>query len=171
MDFRVASNLASFSATGDETPGRPESSLFQLRLPMSPRVAPATASSGFAGDGSSSCLEFRVLRRFRRLSLGLPLSFALQQRLPVWLRVAPHPASSGFAGDGSSSRPEFRILQRIWRLSSRLPHSLAVPVTPTDESPSCPGVCIFRPCRRWIFESPRISHPSAHPAPKLRASP
>ena len=37
--------------------------------------------------------------------------------------------------------------------------------------PSCPGFCIFRPCRRWIFESPRISHPSAHPAPKLTGFP
>jgi hypothetical protein len=27
--------------------------------------------------------------------------------------------------------------------------------------PGCPGFRIFRPCRRWIFESPRISHPSA----------
>jgi hypothetical protein len=38
-------------------------------------------------------------------------------------------------------------------------------VTPPDASPRvAPGFCIFRPCRRWIFELPRISHPSAHPA-------
>jgi hypothetical protein len=83
----------------------------------------------------------------------------------------PAPASSGFAGDGSSSRLEFRILQHIRRSSSRLPHSFAFPVVPVDESPSCPGFYIFRPCRRWIFELPRISHPSAHPALKLRAAP
>lgn len=32
--------------------------------------------------------------------------------------------------------------------------------------PGRPGFCIFRPCRRWIFELPRISHPSAHRSPK-----
>jgi hypothetical protein len=36
--------------------------------------------------------------------------------------------------------------------------------------PGCPGFCIFRPCRRWIFELPRISHPSAHPALKLKVA-
>jgi hypothetical protein len=87
------------------------------------------------------------------------------------LRVAPHPASSGSAGDGSSSCLEFRILQHIRRSSSGLPHSFAPPVVPIDESPGCPGFCIFRPCRRWIFELPRISHPSAHPAHKLASCP
>jgi len=89
----------------------------------------------------------------------------------MWLRVAPHPASSGFAGDGSSSRLESRILQHFWRSSFRSPRSSALPVAPLDESPSCPGFCIFRPCRRWIFELPRISHPSTHPALRLRVAP
>jgi hypothetical protein len=87
------------------------------------------------------------------------------------LRVAPHPASSGSAGDGSSSCPEFRILQHIRRSSSGLPHSFALPVAPVDESPGCPGFCIFRPCRRWIFELPRFSHPSAHSVHKLTSCP
>jgi hypothetical protein len=60
-------------------------------------VSPATASSGFAGDGSSSRPESRVLRCFRRWSFGLPLGFAFRLRLPVWCRVAPHSAPSGFA--------------------------------------------------------------------------
>ena len=34
----------------------------------------------------------------------------------------------------------------------------APPITPSDEVPGCPVPCIFRPCRRWTFESPRISH-------------
>jgi len=87
------------------------------------------------------------------------------------LRVAPLPASSGFAGDRSSSCLESRILQHIQRSSYGLPHSFAPPVVPVDESPGCPGFCIFRPCRRWIFELPRISHPSTHPAPKLTSCP
>jgi len=40
--------------------------LFQSRLPMRLRVAPHTASSDSAGDGSSSCLEFRILWRSQR---------------------------------------------------------------------------------------------------------
>jgi hypothetical protein len=87
------------------------------------------------------------------------------------LRVAPLPASSGSAGNGSSSCLEFRILQHIRRSSSGLPQSSALPFVPVDESPGCPGFRIFRPCRRWIIESPRISHPSAHPALEPGVSP
>jgi hypothetical protein len=52
-----------------------------------------------------------------------------------------------------------------------LPLGFSPPVAPLDESPGYPGFCIFRPCRRWIFESPRISHPSALLAMKLRVAP
>jgi hypothetical protein len=41
------------------------------------RVASLPASSGFAGDGFSSCLASRVLRRFWCWCLGLPLGSAL----------------------------------------------------------------------------------------------
>jgi hypothetical protein len=33
------------------------------------------------------------------------------------------------------------------------------PVQPSDEVLGLPASCISRLCRRWIFESPRISHP------------
>jgi hypothetical protein len=91
-------------------------------------------------------------------------------------RVAPASSSSGLAGDGSSSRPESRILQHIWRLNFESPRTSALPVAPVDESPGCPGFCIFRLCRQRIFELPRISRPSAllalmlRVAPRLRAS-
>jgi len=42
---------------------------------------------------------------------------------------------------------------------------------PLDAAASCPARCTFGLCRRWIFESPRISHPSALPALKLRVAP
>jgi hypothetical protein len=87
------------------------------------------------------------------------------------LRVAPHPASSGSAGDRSSSCPEFRILQHIRRSAPGCPIALLLQLCLSMRPPSCPGFCIFRPCRRWIFESPRISHPSAHPALKLTSYP
>jgi len=112
MNLRVASNLASFSTSGDQAPGCPIALLFRLCLSMSRQVAPASASSGLAGYGSSSCLESR-------------------------------------------------ILQRIQHSSSELPRSFAFLVAPVDESPGCPGSCIFRLCRRPKFELPRISRPSA----------
>jgi len=37
--------------------------------------------------------------------------------------------------------------------------------------PGRPGFSTFRPCRRWIFESPRISNPSAHLALQPGVSP
>jgi hypothetical protein len=40
-----------------------------------------------------------------------------------------------------------------------------------DELPGRPFGCIFRLFRRWIFELPRISHPSAAPASKFRVAP
>jgi len=48
---------------------------------------------------------------------------------------------------------------------------LAPPVAPSDEVPGCPGTCIFRPCRRWIFRLPRISRPSALLAINPRVAP
>jgi hypothetical protein len=62
-----------------------------------PRVAPASASSGCAGDGSSGCPASRVLRCLWRWCFGFPRGIALQLRLPVGLRVAPLSAPSGFA--------------------------------------------------------------------------
>ena len=105
-----------------------------------------------------------------RLALK-PCGPALPVAPPDEVASCPAPASSGSAGDRSSSCPDSRVLQHIRRISSGLPRSLAPPVVPVDASPGCPGFCIFRPCRRSIFESPRISHPSAHPAPKLASLP
>jgi hypothetical protein len=122
MDLRVASNFASFSASRAQASSCPAALHFQLCLSMSRQVAPASASSGLAGDGSSSRLESRILQRIRRLSSGFP-------------------------------------------------HSFALPIAPADESPGFPGSCIFRLCRRRIFELPQISRPSALLALMLRVSP
>jgi hypothetical protein len=51
------------------------------------------------------------------------------------------------------------------------PCGLALPVAPPNASAGCPASCIFRLCRRSIFESPRISIPSAHPALQLKVAP
>jgi hypothetical protein len=52
---------------------------------------------------------------------------------------------------------------RLWRLNtgnSQVPWTMHLPVRPASEAASCLASCIQRPCRRWIFEFPRISHPS-----------
>jgi hypothetical protein len=163
MEPRVTPNLASFSATGDESAGRPAASLFQLRLPMSPRVAPAAASSGCAGNASSSCPESRVLRRFRRLSLGLPLGFALQLRLPVHLRVAPLSAPSGFAsGFKSPGRPESSLL-RLRLMVLRVTSDPAPSGSAALASSGCPESCTCG----WVDDDSRFSSNFASSA-KLR---
>jgi len=78
-NLRVAPNLRSIRLCRERISELPRISRFSavplmklrvapvLRSAVSPRmslrVAPNTASSGFAGDGSPSCLESRILRR------------------------------------------------------------------------------------------------------------
>jgi hypothetical protein len=38
-------------------------------------------------------------------------------------------------------------------------------------SPGCPGWCALQLCRRCVFELPRVSHPSALPAPEPQVAP
>jgi hypothetical protein len=126
------------------------------------RVAPLPASSGFAGDGSSSCPESRILQHIWRISSGLPHSFA-PPVVPV---------------DESLGCPGFCIFRPCRRWSFRLPrfsHPSAHPAPKLASFPaalllrlrlpihsaSCLASCIFRLCRRRIPELPRVSRPSA----------
>jgi hypothetical protein len=126
------------------------------------RVAPHPASSGSAGDRSSSCPEFRVLQHIRRISFGLPRSFAPP--------VVPADASPGCPGFCI-----FRPCRRWIFESPRISHPSAHPAHKLTSFPaalllrlrlpmhsaSCPASCIFRLCRRRIPELPRVSRPSA----------
>jgi hypothetical protein len=87
------------------------------------------------------------------------------------LRVAPNSQSSSCAGDGASSRLDSRILQRLCKRSSGLPRLSASPAPPPDEASGRPESCILRPDRRWSFELPRLSHPSAAPGARFRVAP
>ena len=90
--------------------------LLKQRLSMSLRVSPDSASSGCAGDGSSSFLESRILQRYwRREAPGCPESSLLQHRLLMSLRVSPDPASSGCT-DGEFSGIPDSSLHRLRRL-------------------------------------------------------
>jgi hypothetical protein len=135
--------------------GRPESCISKAMPAMEFRVAPILASFGSSGSGTSGC----------------PSAPHFRSRLPMWLRVAPRTASSGSAGDRVSSFLVPRVLRRHWLIeSSGRPESSLFQLRLSMLLPSCPGFHIFRPCRRWIFELPRISHPSAlrgAPAPGL----
>jgi hypothetical protein len=72
------------------------------------------------------------------------------------LRVAP--ALASFGG----------VLER----TCGLPRKLALSMPSLDEAPGCPGSCTFRLYRRWSFELPRLSHPSALPGGvNLRVAP
>jgi hypothetical protein len=141
MDLRVAPNLASFSASGYKSPGCPESSPFQLRLPMIPRVAPVPASSGFAGDRLASCLAARPS--------ALPGG--------VKLRVAPQLGSSDSASWCSCGLPRTPTPLRLCLgfESPSLPES-SLPWRRLTRSAGCPESRPLRLCRFRVLGSPRI---------------
>ena len=127
--------------------------------------------------GCPDWLIFRLRRQssfeFPRLSTpsALPSSkfqvspaLRFQPRLSMRLRVSPAPASSGFSGDGASSFLASRILQRCRRSASGLPRILFSQPRLPDESPGCPGSCIFRPCRRSSSRVAPRPLPPASPA-------
>lgn len=115
---------------------------FQMRF----RVASSPRSSGLANNASPGCPVLRILRpRWRRIH-ELPRTFS----------------PFGCAGNGLSSCPDFpSSTPPVLKL--RVAPILRCLVAPIDEFPGCPVRCIFRLCRRWISEFPRISHPSAVP--------
>jgi hypothetical protein len=117
----------------------------------------------------------------------LPRTLHLPSRPTTRLRVAPYPASFGRAGDEAPGCPDSSVHSAVPGMDLRVASNLAsfngtVDETPGcpdsslcgiayDESPGCPEFCIFRLCRQWISELPRISHPSAVPVVKLRVAP
>jgi len=152
-DHRVAPNLTSFSATGYKSPGCPGSSLIQLRLPMIPRVAPVPASSGCAGDGSSSCPESRVLQRFRHASLGLPRGYRTPVAPPGVVAGFPAPFTFrlclGFESPGCPESSLLRLrLMGLRVASDPAPSGFAVPA-----SSGCPESCVYG----WVDDDSRFS--------------
>jgi hypothetical protein len=89
MDYRVASTFASFNAATDESPGHPEASTLTTPVDES-SGCPKPCIYRLAGDGSSSRLDFRILKRYWLTSL----------------RVAPHLRSSVAPADEVSGRPD-----------------------------------------------------------------
>jgi len=132
----------------------PSSFVMRLQVSLDP------ASSGCA-DLASSGWPFSglplvsILRRLRRRIYGSPRS------------VRPFSC----AGDGVSGYPKSRILWRRRRVNLRVAPNLRSSGSACGECLSYPRYCTFRLCRRWIFESPRMSHPSAVLAVKLRVAP
>ncbi len=112
--------------------------------------------------------------------------------LPAWLvlrlRVAPYPASLGRAERRFFGLPRFLVLWLCRLMDLRVAPNLAsvrafgfliLQVAPVPQS-SCrasdtalrlPLVLHLRLCRRPIFESPRISHPSAVPTGRSSGCP
>jgi len=55
------------------------------------------------------------------------------------------------------------------RCTNRSDHASSLQLS--DRAASFPAPCVFQPNRRWIFELPRISHPSAAPASRISGLP
>jgi len=118
------------------------------------RVSSHPTSSGLANDASPGCPVPRILRpRWRRIS-GLPRIFGPFSCAGTDLRVASNLAPFSGTVDETPGCPDSSLCGIAY-----------------DESPGCPESCIFRLCRRWIFELPRISHPLALPVVKSRVAP
>ena len=160
MDLRVTSNLASFSTSGAQAPGYPKAPLLQLRLSMSRQVAPASASSGLAGDGSSSHLESRILQRAQRKNPELPRCLASGcacRCVPGFPRFQHLPA---VPATRFSSCPESRVLRCLWCWRFEFPLSTAHPDAPPGVVASRPASCTFRLCLGSKFSScPESSFP------------
>jgi len=163
---RVASPRPPFSCAGDGSSGYPASRILQRCRQVIPRVAPvphsscfasrcfrqvapASASSGFSGDGSSGLPRISHPSALPvNDSPGCPGSSLLSLASQRFHRVAPASAPSGSAGDGASGCPLSRILQRrCWRFSG-LPRILARQPRLLMLPPGCPGFRIFRLCQR-----------------------
>jgi len=115
MRLRVSSRLASFSGSGCETSGVPETPRHRSRLrsvPEHPRDYDLPAG---AGDGFSSFPESRILRRFRLPSPECPRTSAPPLSPMMGPRASPGSASSGRADGKFPGRPFFS-LHRLYRL-------------------------------------------------------
>lgn len=144
MDLRVAPNLSSFSTPGAgalEFP--PQLRASGCACQCSPQVSPLPASSGFAGDRSTSCPAARILRRPWRWCFGFPLRLALPVAPPseVADRSAPFTfrlcLRSDSSGCPSVSFP-WRRLMVPQVASVPAPSGFAVPA-----SSGCPESCIY----------------------------
>ncbi len=93
--------------------------------------------------------------RASRCGCELPRTLHLQALPAMDLRVTPNFASFSATGIESPGRPAFSLFQ------SRLPMC----------PPGCPSDCIFRLCRRRLFELPRICRPSTLPVLELWVAP
>jgi hypothetical protein len=112
------------------------------------RVSPSPASSGSASNASS----------------GHPAIHVLQPGRLRILRVAPQLPFFGRAGDRSLSCLESRCFSDAGFVTPRVAPLRYAPVRiASDAGLGLPLVPHLRLCRRWIFEFPRISHPSAVP--------
>jgi len=113
------------------------------------------AVARLVGEGGTSChppFPGRPGLSQPRLQLIESLIFPSSLAVRIW--VAPSPAPSGCADLAFSGCPA----------SASFGDSGNV-------SPGCPAAYVLQLYRRWIFESPRISHPSAALVVKFRVAP
>jgi hypothetical protein len=74
----------------------------------------------------------------------------------------PNHASSVRPRGAHSEFPQSSLPAALPEVNPRVSPLLRSSCRASDASPGRPGCCIFRPCRRWILELPRVSHPSAY---------
>ena len=146
MEFRVSSNLASFSGTADEVSGCPAPSLPRIVCRCRLRVSPHPASSGCAKGEIPGCPEPSLPQRRHPMGYRVSPNPGTFRRLPhLRLRASPNPAStagsmmtpplhSNFASSGLRG-PRMNL-----RVQSGLAHSrLTLDAISVSSLPYCAG--------------------------------
>jgi len=147
FDLQVALNLESIRHYRRfSNYGFPRNSISPVSpLDASSRGAPDFASSGPAGDRSSSFPDSRILQRLRCVSLGFPRCLALPvapadtgSRSPRFLHLPALPATD------FRVTPNLSFFSASGCLSSRFPSNSALSAAPADDAVGFPTSLIFR---------------------------
>ena len=172
MNLRVAPNSHHSALPSTSSPGSPRS-FTPPAAPLKQALGrPSPCISGFAGDGSPSCPESRILRRCRLTDLrvaphlglsvsptirfsGCPESRIFRHRL-MDFRVTSDRAPSGCAIEESSSYPESSSLATSIGQFPGCPKSWVFRRCRLTNPPSYPEFSALRRCRFSIFRLPRF---------------
>jgi len=157
-----ATRISHPSTPQERRSGSPDSSRCLLRLRHGLRVSPCSASSGFAGDGSSRRVENRILRRCRLIVFGLPRTTILRYRRD---QVPSFPGTCIFRRQlmNRSGFPRARSPSGFARENLQVTPKLLLPLAPpTVLAPDRPGALVHRWFRVTEFRFAPKRCPSAY---------
>jgi len=155
----------SFSVAGlCEVPSRPVSSRLLATPAMKASGFPSSLTSGFAGDGSPSCLRVRILRRCRTGRFSSCPEFQSFGIADDSCSGLPRTANPPVPSDGSPSHLGLRTFRLLPVANFQVALNLLSSGPPFNQFPGCPKSWVSR--RRRLIDlrvTPNFS-PSADPS-------